>query len=236
MKGKPTTRRERVEAREEAILAAAHAVFAERGFDGAKMVEIARRARVAEGTLYLYFKNKNALLEGVIAAFYARLTAGAERGVEGYADTFERLEFLARHHLDECLAEWRLLELMIGLYRQLPEYRNRGYFKLNKAYVTVFDRVVREGIHRGELRDSVPPWLLRDLFYGTLEYAARTLKLHGREHQDRQRVVDELLEILRAGTAVRVAAAPAPAELGRIARRLERIAERLERRGVTATG
>ncbi len=230
MKRKLTTRRERVQAREEAILAAAHAVFAQRGFDGAKMVEIARRARVAEDTLYLYFKNKNALLEGVIAAFYARLTAGAERGVAAYGDTFERLEFLARHHLDECLAEWRLLELMIGLYRQLPEYRSRGYFKLNKAYVTVFDRVVTEGIHRGELREEVPPWLLRDLFYGTLEYAARTLKLRGRENEDLEPVIRHVLELLRPGAARPPPVSAAPPDLAAIAGRLERVAERLERR------
>ena len=48
------TQRQRLEAREEAILAAATAVFGESGVDGARMAEIARRADVAEGTVYLY--------------------------------------------------------------------------------------------------------------------------------------------------------------------------------------
>ena len=47
------TQRQRLEAREEAILAAATAVFGESGVDGARMAEIARRADVAEGTVYL---------------------------------------------------------------------------------------------------------------------------------------------------------------------------------------
>ena len=47
------TQRQRLEAREDAILAAATAVFGESGVDGARMAEIARRADVAEGTVYL---------------------------------------------------------------------------------------------------------------------------------------------------------------------------------------
>ena len=50
------TQRQRLEAREEAILAAATAVFGESGVDGARMAEIARRADVAEGTVYLTTK------------------------------------------------------------------------------------------------------------------------------------------------------------------------------------
>jgi TetR/AcrR family fatty acid metabolism transcriptional regulator len=50
------TQRQRLEAREEAILAAATSLFSESGVDGARMAEIARRADVAEGTVYLYYK------------------------------------------------------------------------------------------------------------------------------------------------------------------------------------
>ena len=53
------TQRQRLEACEEAILAAATSLFSESGVDGASMAEIARRADVAEGTIYLYYKNKH---------------------------------------------------------------------------------------------------------------------------------------------------------------------------------
>ena len=65
------TQRQRLEAREEAILAAATAVFGESGVDGARMAEIARRADVAEGTVYLYYKNKHELLEAARGSFLA---------------------------------------------------------------------------------------------------------------------------------------------------------------------
>ena len=55
------TQRQRLEAREEAILAAAASLFSESGVDGTRMAEIARKADVAEGTVYLYYKNKHEL-------------------------------------------------------------------------------------------------------------------------------------------------------------------------------
>ena len=53
-------------ARREAILDAALTVFAERGFEAARLDDMAARAGVAKGTLYLYFKDKEALFEALV--------------------------------------------------------------------------------------------------------------------------------------------------------------------------
>lgn len=168
------TRRERLEEREEAIVAAAHDEFVENGFDGAKIAGIARRAGVAEGTLYLYFKNKNALLGAVVGAFYQRLTAGAAEGITQREATDDRLAFLARHHLQSCLQEWAILALAMPALYQASNYRSSEYFAFNRSYVAVFDGVVREGIARGEIRNDLPLHLMRDLFFGALEHSVRT--------------------------------------------------------------
>jgi AcrR family transcriptional regulator len=52
--------------RRDAILDAALTVFAERGFEAARLDDVAARAGVAKGTLYLYFKDKEALFEEVV--------------------------------------------------------------------------------------------------------------------------------------------------------------------------
>jgi AcrR family transcriptional regulator len=54
------------EARRQAILAAALSVFAERGFEAARLDDVAARAGVAKGTLYLYFRDKEALFEALV--------------------------------------------------------------------------------------------------------------------------------------------------------------------------
>jgi AcrR family transcriptional regulator len=53
-------------ARRDAILDAALTVYAERGFEAARLDDVAVRAGVAKGTLYLYFKDKEALFEEVV--------------------------------------------------------------------------------------------------------------------------------------------------------------------------
>jgi AcrR family transcriptional regulator len=69
-------------ARKEAILDAALTVFAERGFEAARLDDVAARAGVAKGTLYLYFKDKESLFEellrGAVSPLVERVTALAE--------------------------------------------------------------------------------------------------------------------------------------------------------------
>jgi len=62
----PRARKIEPEARRQAILKAALAVFAERGFEAARLDDVAARAGVAKGTLYLYFEHKEALFEALI--------------------------------------------------------------------------------------------------------------------------------------------------------------------------
>jgi TetR/AcrR family fatty acid metabolism transcriptional regulator len=80
------TSRARVEAKESSILDAAERIFAQAGFDGAKVSDIARAASVAEGTVYLYYKNKQDLLAGVVGRFWTQLTLGAEAAIEPEGD------------------------------------------------------------------------------------------------------------------------------------------------------
>lgn len=224
------TRRERVEAREEEIVTAAHRVFLEHGFEGARVSEIARSARVAEGTIYLYFRNKDALLHAVIAQFYERLTSSAEEGVRGLAGTRDRLDFLARHHMISCLAEWRIIELAVGTYRQMAAYESSGYLDFNKTYVAVFDNVIREGMNRGDIRKDVPIWNIRDLFYGALEYSCRTYLLRGHAADDLVEIarnVKRVMDMVWRGIAAAEPSTPGRGELAAIASRLEAVAAKI---------
>jgi AcrR family transcriptional regulator len=230
------TRRERLEEREDAIVAAAHDEFVRNGFDGARIAGIAKRAGVAEGTLYLYFKNKSALLGAVVGAFYERLTAGAAEGVGLRQTTADRLAFLARHHLTYCLQEWAILALAMPALHQASDYRNSEYFGFNRKYVAVFDSVVREGIARGELRDDLPLHLMRDLFYGALEHSVRTLMVResaqpgGREAAALSEQVMAMVRPAFGLEGLRAETAPEP-DLLAITRRLEAAVCRLEGSG-----
>ncbi|MEM7706152.1 MAG: TetR/AcrR family transcriptional regulator [Pseudomonadota bacterium] len=222
------TRRQRLEEREAAIVAVAHDAFVKNGFEGTKMADIARLAGVAEGTVYLYFKNKNALLLAVIGRFYQELTRGAEDGIKDTKDTYARLTFLANHHIERCLADWRILELMIARFREVSEYQSDMPYEYNKSYVAVFDRVVRAAIHKRELRDDVPHWIIRDLFFGSLEYAMRTHILKNAPDDEIQVIVTNVIDLLQRGVGAKPAQSTATDAIAPIVDRLERVADRLD--------
>lgn len=190
-----STRRERVEEKERAILSAARAVFLKHGFERARMAEIARRAGVAEGTIYIYYKTKNDLLQAVVLQFWDGITDGAARAVDPKAGTFEQLRALADHHLTLMIRDREFIELEVIL-------RNSGTEPIAserttmKRYVAVFDNIFRRGQDRGELVSGVEIWMARDLFYGALEYSARTIVLRGAKRPTG--VVDNLVAVFRA--------------------------------------
>jgi len=178
-----------VEAKESKILDAAERIFAEAGFDGAKVSDIARAASVAEGTVYLYYKNKQDLLAGVVVRFWTQLTLGAEAAVEPDATTQEQLEQLGRYHLNSILEQFEVVSLT---YRARPQQEQD--LDQVREYVRVFDRIMQRGVDRGELPKDTPIGQLRDVFFGTLEFSARTLKLRERPYD--HSVVTNLLAIM----------------------------------------
>ena len=183
------TSRARVEAKESSILDAAERIFAQAGFDGAKVSDIARAASVAEGTVYLYYKNKQDLLAGVVGRFWTQLTQGAEAAIQPEATTREQLEQLGRYHLNSILEQFEVVSLT---YRARPQQEQD--LDQVREYVRVFDRIMQRGLDRGELPKHTPIGQLRDVFFGTLEFSARTLKLRERPYD--HSVVTNLLAIM----------------------------------------
>ena len=187
------TSRARVEAKESSILDAAKRIFAQAGFDGAKVSDIARAASVAEGTVYLYYKNKQDLLAGVVGRFWNQLTLGAEAAIDPDATNKEQLEQLGRYHLQSLLNQFEVVSLT---YRARPQQEQD--LDQVREYVRVFDRIMQRGVDRGELPKDTPIGQLRDVFFGTLEFSARTLKLRERSYD--HSVVTNLLSIMVGST------------------------------------
>ena len=192
------TTRERLEAKESAILDAAERIFAQAGFDGAKIADIARAASVAEGTVYLYYKNKRDLLAGVIGRFWSQLTLGADAAIDKEASTLDQLEQFARYHLQSILDQFDLVSLT---YRAQPQQAQD--LDQVREYVKVFDRIMKQGVDRGDLPPHTPVGHLRDVFFGTLEFSSRTLKLRGRSYD--HSVVTNLLSLIVAQDQVKPA-------------------------------
>lgn len=185
------TQREKIEAREATILGVATEVFAEQGVDGATMAQIARRCGVAEGTLYLYYRNKHNLLARVVGHFWEQLTQGAVEAIDPQAPVVDQLRQLGNYHLRAVMNQFRVVE-MTHRARMDSEQPEQELDQI-RSYVRVYDRLIQRGIDRGEFRPDMNLWQSRDVFYGALEYSARTLTLRGEPWTPE--VVDNLIAL-----------------------------------------
>jgi len=213
------TRGEKVADREIAILRAASAIFNDKGYTKTSMAEIARMAGVADGTLYLYFKSKEDLVRAVLARFYAELTRTAQQGVDKREATQAKMRFLARHHMRQIISNWRLLEIAPLIDRSSEKYRDSELYKLNRAYVAVFDRVAKAAIREQLLAPETQLWIVRDMFFGAMEYSAKTM-MFVHSDNDVNTYVDKLMALILTHDKAR--------SENDIIDRLESIADRLE--------
>ena len=189
-----STRRQRVEEKERAILSAARRIFEGKGYVSARVADVAAAIGVAEGTIYTYFPTKDALVRAMLESFWEGITAEARAAVDGHPDIFARLEALAKSHLALCIRNWSFLELTL---RFLPERSQDAQTRsLMRDYVAVFDETFATGQDKGELMEEAELWVARDQFYGALEYSGRTLMLRG--NPDPAPVINALISSFRA--------------------------------------
>jgi AcrR family transcriptional regulator len=144
----------RKEARPQEILAAALALFAERGFAATRLDDVARRAGVTKGTLYLYFPNKQKLFEAVVRQ---ALVPNLERG-EALLDEADAPAALMLEHLMRSWAELALSpagaipKIIISEAGNFPELACFYREEVVDRGIELMRRVLRLGVARGEFR------------------------------------------------------------------------------------
>src|SRR5262245_55757880 len=136
----------------ERILEAAVRVFAEKGFYGAKVSEIAREAGVADGTIYLYFKSKDDLLISLFEDRMAQINGALREKLATEPNALARLRRFIEMHLELVENRRELVEVLTVELRQsskfMREYKNPKFAEFLKILAAVID----EGQRSGELR------------------------------------------------------------------------------------
>ncbi len=222
------TRRERVAQKDRAVIDAAREVFVERGYNGARVLEIAKRANMSEGSVYSYYKTKSDLMQAVLAKFWEDITAGALEVTQNKENTSQQMRALAGYHLDVVIENFDFINLTFALRSHDPDVTTgRNHLR---RYVSVFDDIFQRRIDRREFKTDAQLWLARDVFYGTLEYAARTLAGRSQHSRaDRTAVVENLIRQIEASNARAPLPEDDPAPIAHsLLKQLESVAARLE--------
>lgn len=140
--------------RKSQILNAAEDVFTKKGFDEARMDDIADKTGLSKGALYLYFKSKDELIIAILDRIFQH--------------EFKRLENLDLDDMKAAEAVWKLTELItkdiLGLMRLIPiiyeflalAFRNKyvqlALKKYVNRYLDILVPIIQRGIDSGELR------------------------------------------------------------------------------------
>ncbi len=148
-------RRRRKEARPQELLDAALALFVEKGFAATRTEEVAARAGVSKGTLYLYYPSKEDLLKAVIShSLSARIAEGAALAA--------RFEGSAGHLLRSVLTDWwgqlydspaaGVFKIVITEVRNFPDIANYYASQVIEPAHALLGAIVRKGMAAGEFR------------------------------------------------------------------------------------
>jgi TetR/AcrR family fatty acid metabolism transcriptional regulator len=161
-RARPTDKRAR-------ILAAAVKVFARKGYFAARVSEIAKRAAVADGTIYLYFRNKEDILVSLFDEVMAAHIGAARSELASAPGPAARLLALAEHHL-RALGENRDLAVVFQVeLRQSTKFMERFTASWLKEYFALLTGVIEEGQRAGLFRADLPRKLVAKALFGALD-------------------------------------------------------------------
>ncbi len=152
---RPRKRAEKSEARRQAIVAAALAEFCARGFAATRLDDVARRAGVAKGTIYLHFRDKEALFREIVGTMLVPLVAVLEAPppdipiravVERFIDLFVREIYATERR--------NVLRLVMTEGPRFPELAEFYYRNVVERAIAAMRMLLRRAHERGELVDD----------------------------------------------------------------------------------
>jgi len=145
----------RKDARPQELLGAALDLFVERGYAATRLEDVAARAGVSKGTLYLYFANKEELFKAVVRENMVPVLGAAEGIVDSYqGSTVELFRELVRGWWQQ-IGDTKLSgipKLMVAESSNFPEVAQFYHDEVITRGNAMIKRMLERGIARGEFR------------------------------------------------------------------------------------
>ena len=185
-----------------AILDAATAVFAERGFFNAQVADIARGAGIAAGTVYLYFRSKDEILTSIFDRTMKEAIAEGRAAIADEADPVERLRRIARLHLTRMGRDRSLAIVFQVELRQTTKFMERFSTTGLRDYLKLIQQTIEDGQARGAFRSGVSARTAAKIVFGALDEMATNWILSRRRYALANEA-DEIVDLLVGGLARR---------------------------------
>lgn len=156
-------------AKRQQILNASIQVIAENGYYKSQVSKIAKAAGVADGTIYLYFNNKEDLLISLFEEIITTFVEETKRAMEDDNNVKEQLRTLIVHHF-EHLGNRPQLALLTQLELRQSQAPLRGKISvILEPYLTLIEGIVNSGMETGEFRKHLDIKIARQMIFGTMD-------------------------------------------------------------------
>ncbi|ACO03723.1 MAG TPA: TetR/AcrR family transcriptional regulator [Persephonella sp.] len=191
-------KRKPVEKRKEEIFFIISQIISESGFSAVSTTEIARRLGVSQPAIYKYFKNKDELIKYFLEQVkenLKKIVRSAEKG----KTTEEKLKILYREHLNLIERTKVLPRIVFADEIHLGEDKREKLKDAIFFYRDSIQKIIKEGIEKGEVKKSVDPEIATRFFLGSIISSSLYWMLSGMKYslsEESDKLSDFLNKIL----------------------------------------
>jgi TetR/AcrR family fatty acid metabolism transcriptional regulator len=180
------------------ILEAAVKVFARQGFHQSTVAQIAKEAGVADGTIYLYFKNKDDILVQFFSFRTKQVFESFREAVNGAETSTDKLRNLVRRHLAEFQRDKDGAVVYQVETHQNSRLAEAQIKEMSKMYRDIISEIVEQGQQEGTLRKDLYVGLVKRFIIGAVDEVINTW-LHSNGEYDLVSMADPLVELFMKG-------------------------------------
>ena len=180
------------------ILEAAVKIFAKQGFHQSTVAQIAKEAGVADGTIYLYFKNKDDILVQFFSYRTKQVFEQFQAEVDRAANSLDKLRNLIRRHLEEFQRDRDgaiVYQVETHQYNRLAEAQIK---EMSKMYLDLIVDIVEQGQQEGTIRKELYVGLVKRFIIGAVDEVINTW-IHADENYDLVTMADPLVDLFIKG-------------------------------------
>ncbi len=181
------------------IISAATKVFAKKGFFTARISDIAKEAKVADGTIYIYFNNKYDILLSIFEEEIGKIFAKTEILLSEEQDPSRMLQIYVSQYL-QAMKKNKYLGEVIQIELRQTNKVIRNYRK-NKfsAYTNIISDIIRKGQDQGIYRPDILPDVAKRAFFGALDEVSGVWNSSLETHYSVEEITDQILSLFLQG-------------------------------------
>ncbi len=151
------------------IIDAAVKTFARTGYHRTRVADIAREAGVADGTVYIYFKNKEDILVSLFQDLMIRFVEDLYSELVQCQDANEKLKKIINYPLTTLAGKPDQAKVTQIELRQIDQAINEGISRPLKRYFELIEEVINEGIQQGLYRKDLDTKTARKVVFGGID-------------------------------------------------------------------